>query len=240
MIGAAIAVLLVTIGIVYWRTARETTPPRPVAVGTETAAPASSQARAFPNIPLTLVGTTWRRNQAAALIAVENRPTDAYTVGQELASGIIVRSIFPDHVILAYGDLSKTLYVARSVAQKPNRPTTTRAPAPSGDVEGFRERNPNIDPKELTANRTQAAEDFLRDVTIAPNARGGFVVQRVEPESVYEKLGVRPGDVIYSIDTPGNRDIDESSMEVAMKQQELQLEVYRNGNFELLHTRIDQ
>lgn len=237
MISAGGAVVLAVVGAVFLFSSREVSPPaRTQAAATATA----PTARSFPDVKLTLAGTTWRRNQPAALIAIENRPSDAYAVGQELTSGIVLRSIFPDHVILGYGDLSKTLYVANTVAERSSRSAATRAAGPIGPVVGSRERNPNIDPMDLTANRMQAAEDFLRDVTIVANPRGGFVVQRVEPDSVYEKLGLRPGDVIYSIDTAGNRDIDESSMEIAMQQREMQIEVYRNGNFELLHTRIDQ
>ncbi|MFL6652821.1 MAG: hypothetical protein ACJ8J7_16225, partial [Sulfurifustaceae bacterium] len=77
-------------------------------------------------------------------------------------------------------------------------------------------------------------------VVLAPDPRGGFVVKEVTPGSVYEQMGLRVGDILYSIDTPANRDIDESSMEFMIRQVELQLEVYRNGNFVLLRRALNE
>jgi S1-C subfamily serine protease len=64
----------------------------------------------------------------------------------------------------------------------------------------------------------------LHFVKLAPNGGGGFVVQQVDPESVYQQLGVQAGDVIYSIDPP-----PDSSLDVSFLRAEVKLEVFRDG-----------
>lgn len=200
--------------------------------------PDVAERRAFPNVRLALAGIMREGSQARALIGVGDAPARAYTVGQELAAGITLRAILTDRVLVAYGDQSKTLRLAAGPADN-TRVAAAAPPQPAGPVEGYKEINPDVDPTVLTTNRILAAKDFLGKVRLAPNPRGGFVVEQVERNSLYDKLGVRPGDVIYSIDTPATANIDESSMESVMMQTELQLEVYRNGRRVLLRQRLN-
>jgi type II secretory pathway component PulC len=245
IVAASLAAAAIT-GILYWQTWRDDAALHPAespgaaAARARPDAPRPDETRSFPNVKLSLVGTTWKDSQAAALIAVENQPALAYTVGQELIAGVRLRSIFPDRAVVAYGDLSRTLYLGNTGARKRSRGGPTSASQNGDAVATYEQKNPGIDPAVLTMSHINAAQQFLSEVKVKPDPRGGFVVQQVDAESVYEKLGLRPGDVVYSIDTAGNRDLDELSMETAMRQVELQMEVYRNGTMELLHTRLDQ
>lgn len=197
--------------------------------------PARSAPRpTFPDVRLLLSGIARRGNNAVALIGVENREPQYYAAGEPVTGGIVVRTVFPDRVVLGYGNLSKTLYLKSRRTETAGQTISNRPSDPEDDDDGYKEKNPNIDPAALTLKRIAAAKEFLRDVVLAPDPRGGFVVKEVTPGSVYQTMGLREGDVLYSIDTPANRDIDESSMESMIRQVELQLEVYRNGNFVLL------
>ena len=84
--------------------------------------------------------------------------------------------------------------------------------------------NPQVDPEALSYDYPGIASDFLHFVKLAPNGGGGFVVLRVDPDSVYQQLGVQAGDVIYSIDPPAN-----STPDVSFLRAEVKLEVFRNG-----------
>lgn len=105
----------------------------------------------------------------------------------------------------------------------------------------YASRNAGIDVHRLTMQRTQTARSFLSEVLLTTNPqspRSGFVVAEVLPESRYERMGLKPGDVIYTLDTPGTPEIDENSMVALMQQTELSLEVYRNGTLTRLHTNL--
>ncbi|HET7793570.1 MAG TPA: hypothetical protein VFL64_09300 [Rhizobacter sp.] len=91
-------------------------------------------------------------------------------------------------------------------------------------------RNAGIDIRLLTVSRPEAARAFLNEVHLKPSPQGGYVVAEVLPDSRYERLGLRPGDMIYSLDTPRMSAIDETSMVALIQQTELELDVYRNGS----------
>lgn len=71
------------------------------------------------------------------------------------------------------------------------------------------------------------SEYFQRNVVLIPNSsgQGGFVVQKVEPNSMYELFGLRPGDVVYSLDGMPSYNAWENSQV---------FEVYRDGQRVLL------
>ncbi len=230
MVAVPLAVLVGSIGVVYWNRSQSLPAPR--------AADSPAQ-RVFPKVRLSLLATTWKDSRAVALISVERRPAGAYAVGEELFGGITIRSILADRVILGYGDLSRTLYLKTALGRSSSKSAAQSSDQTMG-LEGYQQKNPDVDPQSLTLNRTVSAEEFLRDVRLARDPRGGYRVEEIEPGSVYERLGLRAGDVIYSIDTPANKNVDETSMEAAMNQRELQLEVYRDGSFELLRVRLDE
>lgn len=97
------------------------------------------------------------------------------------------------------------------------------------DDEDYGARNANVDIQRLTQKRPLAARAFLSEVLLASSTSAGYVVTEVLPESRYERMGLRPGDVIYTLDTPRMAAVDEGSMVALMQQTEIELEVYRQG-----------
>lgn len=86
-----------------------------------------------------------------------------------------------------------------------------------------------IRPELLSPNRPRAAAAFLEEVQLAPHPRGGFVVLTVLADSRPARMGLRPGDRLYALDTPRMAAIDEQSMVALMLQTELELDIYRDG-----------
>jgi hypothetical protein len=109
-------------------------------------------------------------------------------------------------------------------------------PPPADD---YAARNAGIDPRRLSATRPMAARSFLSEVLLAPGAGAALVVSEVLPESRFARMGLAPGDVIYTLDTPKMALVDESSMVALMQQTELELEVYRKGTLLRLHTSLN-
>ncbi|MEY4562497.1 MAG: hypothetical protein RLZZ618_1774 [Pseudomonadota bacterium] len=119
------------------------------------------------------------------------------------------------------------------------RPPASPADAPTTDTsDDFATRNAGIEVNRLTLSRPVSARSFLNEVVLTPSPKGGFVVTEVLPDSSYERMGVRPGDVIYSLDSPTMKPVDESSMVALIGQSELELEVYRNGLATRLHLNL--
>ena len=109
---------------------------------------------------------------------------------------------------------------------QPASPSAKRPPNP--------ERNAGIDPQTLTSHRLQTAKMFLQEVAVRSDPRGGYLVTEVDPGSLYAEMGLKPGDRVFSIDTPATSDLDDKSPEEAMKQDHVELEVYRDSGFVLL------
>ena len=122
-----------------------------------------------------------------------------------------------------------TAAVATPVTTVAVRTSAAQAPVLVEDAD-IRELNRDVQISQLTHSRASLAEAFLREVQVAPGPRGGFVVQAVMPDSRHHKLGLQPGDVIYSLDTPKSSAVDDSSMIALMQQTEIEIEVYRNGS----------
>lgn len=128
-----------------------------------------------------------------------------------------------------------TVAAARPAPFTPFQPGASRQGSESAPAADFATRNAGIDIRQLTATQPQTARTFLTEVALAPGPKGGFVVADVMPDSRYEHLGVRPGDVIYSLDSASAPSVDEGSMIALMTRAEIHLDVYRNGT--LVHLR---
>lgn len=127
----------------------------------------------------------------------------------------------------------------------PARPADAPAPrpvpaAPARPPEApWHERNPDIEPRMLTIHRLRTAEALLREVALRPNGRGGYVVMQVPADSPWARLGLREGDVLYSIDTEANALDDEDSLLAAMQRTRLEMQIYRQQQPLLLSLRLD-
>lgn len=102
------------------------------------------------------------------------------------------------------------------------------------------ELNAGIDPATLTSARPMAAAAFLREVWISPDPRGGYVVRQVLADGVYDRMGLRAGDRLYSLDTPAMASVDESSMVAVMQQAEIEMDVWRDGMPTRLHVALNE
>lgn len=94
--------------------------------------------------------------------------------------------------------------------------------------------SPGIAPQELTYRRLATAQNFLREVAVVRDPRGGFVVQNVDAGSLYAAMGLRAGDRVFSVDTSATSELDDDTLEGAMNQQHVELLVYRSEGFVLL------
>jgi general secretion pathway protein C len=92
-----------------------------------------------------------------------------------------------------------------------------------------------VDRKQL--QQQMGRPEFLSQALIVPNPDGGFLVRQIQPGSLYEKLGLRPGDVIRNVNGQAL-----TSMDDVMKlyqqfgsAQRVLVEVQRQGRNETLY-----
>jgi hypothetical protein len=84
-----------------------------------------------------------------------------------------------------------------------------------------------------------APESVLRDIELLRAERGGFVVQLVNGASIYDRLGLQPGDVVHDIDKLIDLQYPGEALE-HFKDREVRFEIFRDGYPIFVSFRIDQ
>jgi len=70
-------------------------------------------------------------------------------------------------------------------------------PSRRSDRSVGRHRSQLVDRRQL--QQQLGRPEFLNQALIVPNPDGGFLVRQIQAGSLYEKLGLRPGDVIRNV-----------------------------------------
>jgi general secretion pathway protein C len=84
--------------------------------------------------------------------------------------------------------------------------------------------------------------EFLRQATVVPASDGGFLVRQIQPGSLYEKLGLRMGDVIKTINGQPVNTIEDAIQQYQQMENvtAVQMEINRGGKTEQLHYQFAQ
>jgi hypothetical protein len=82
-------------------------------------------------------------------------------------------------------------------------------------------------------------ESTLRDIELLRAERGEFVVQSVNGASIYDRLGLQPGDVVHDIDKLIDLQYPGEALE-HFKDREVRFEIFRDGYPIFVSFRIDQ
>ena len=180
----------------------------------------SSGVAPFPDLDLQLHDVS----SDGALITVATRP-GRYAVGQSVFPGVVLEHVDRDTATLRFGTQRRTVW---RTAPQASGGAVAAAPAAPGAPPGGA-RGPRLRPRPVAHSRPRLAATFLAEVQVHAHPRGGFVVDAVLPGSRYERMGLLPGDVVFTVDTPASRTVDEQSMVTLMQQTELELDIYRHG-----------
>ncbi len=95
---------------------------------------------------------------------------------------------------------------------------------------------PLVSPRQLAVARVHLAESFLNEVRVVPASRGGFIVKAITHGSLWQRMGLQAGDVVFTLDNPAMAAINENSMIALTQQTTLEMDVYRAGV--LLHLQL--
>jgi len=190
------------------------------------------------SLNLILTGVVVAGQESIALISVSGQPQLPYSIGEDVTQGAILDTVYPDRVILQRGGILESLILKDAVDSLIEH-AGTRAGAPSkASISDIRSMGANSYsfPHQLIKEQLKNPK-FLSDARIVPRKNGGgFLVQRLKKNSLYEKLGLKRGDVIESIDgqTINTAQDAMSHYQKLNGQGQVQIGIIRNGQAQML------
>lgn len=182
------------------------------------------------NLNITLTGVAVRTTGGCALVIVQGQPESAFCAGEELTPGVRLDAVERDRIVIVRNGAREAVPLKDSDKASLIGPLVTSPivqPGPSGGQ--------LVDRRQL--QQQLGRPEFLSQALIVPNPDGGFLVRQIQPGSLYEKLGLRPGDVIRNVNGQAL-----TSMEDVMRlyqqfgsAQRVLVEVQRQGRNETLY-----
>ncbi len=204
----------------------------------------SPDALPLTSLNLVLTGVMVRGKDSFALIKIDGGEEQAVVIGQEVTAGAKLHAVYPDRAILARNGVYESLILKESAEALAPGSIVSSAPR-ANDFSNTVRGSGN----QFTVNRQSMVQqmqrpEFLSQALIVPNAGGGFLVREVQPGSIYEKLGVRVGDVIRGVNGQPVNNMDDV---MKMYQQlgglqasgNVAIEVTRAGRSENLNYHLD-
>ena len=144
-------------------------------------------------VNLVLTGIAMLGQRSFALISGQGKPEAAYGIGDEIMPGVVLDGVRPDGAVIVRGGIRESLpFKDLTAGSAPAAAAPVGASAlTSGPGGSVLDRD--------AVKRLMQRPDFLSQALIVPNAGGGFRVGQVQAGSLYERLGLRVGDVIRSV-----------------------------------------
>ena len=146
---------------------------------------------------LVLSGVIAASSGGFALISANGQPQESFAVGQAISGGAVLQAVYRDRVVIERNGVMESLLLEGSDKPAEGIEINT-GPEMNRPIANVVEEN---GPNHYTLNREQLTEqmrtpEFLKQAMMVPYHKGGFLVRQIEAGSLYEKLGLRPGDVI--------------------------------------------
>ncbi len=196
------------------------------------ASPETAESLAPTNLNLTLTGVIARPVGGCALVIVQGQPESAFCAGEDLTPGVRLDTVERDRIVILRNGARETVPL-KDLDKQAN--LIAPPPPPGPIVQPGSTGAAVVDRRQL--QQQMGKPEFLSQALIVPNPEGGFLVRQIQPGSLYEKLGLRPGDVIKNVNGTAL-----TSMEDVMRlyqqfgtAQRVLVEVQRQGRSETLY-----
>jgi general secretion pathway protein C len=197
------------------------------------------------SLNLVLTGIIASPHGGHVLISVNGQPQEAFSIGQIITGGAVLRAVYPDRAVIERNGTRESLILEgadKSSAGQwaPNAAISRPAAAPANAIR-------EVDANHYVVNRAQItsqmrAPDFLRQASVIPSPGGGFKIQQIQPGSLYEKMGLHPGDIVKVVNGQPINSADDA-MRIYQQMQgnaAIQIEISRNGKPDTLHYQFAQ
>jgi general secretion pathway protein C len=178
-----------------------------------------------------------------AFISVNGGNETAFGIGEEILAGAALHAVYPDRAVLRRAGARESLILKDILALPEGSIVTSPQYRKDAPLSGIRGSGGNYTVERNTLTQQMQKPEFLSQALMVPNAGGGFLVREIQPGSVYEKLGVRPGDVIRSVNGQPINNMDEVMklyQQLGANQiSNVALEITRGGRAESLQYNIE-
>ena len=197
------------------------------------------------SLNLVLTGVIASASGGYALISVNGQAQEPFSVGQAVTGNAVLQAVYPDRVVIQRNGALESLMLEgaeKSPTEQWVPPAAaSRPPAAAANI--VRETGVNrymVEREQLAAQ--MRTPDFLRQATMIPSKSGGFLMQQIQAGSLYEKLGLRAGDVIKVVNgLPVNSAEDAVRLYQQMSSIDaVQMEITRDGKSEHLYYQFAQ
>src|SRR5213595_1423933 len=158
--------------------------PRSAAAETTSVAPS--------NLNMTLTGVAARETGGCALVIVQGQPEAAFCSGEEVSPGVRLDTVERDRIVIVRNGAREAVFMKDAEGGAAG----VAVPLPP-IVQPIGTDRQLVDRRQL--QQQLGRPEFLNQALIVPNPDGGFLVRQVQAGSLYEKLGLRPGDVIKNV-----------------------------------------
>ena len=203
-------------------------------------APLGAASQSLENIPisslnLVLSGVVSAGGASIALISVNGQPQEPFAIGQEITGGAVLQAVYPDRALLMRGGVTESLMLEGMSKGLPDVmvPDEEAGAPPVRSYPGIVERGQNQYqvPRNLITEQMRKPQEIFTQALMVPNAGGGFLVREIQPGSLYEKLGLRIGDVIRSVNGRPVNTVDDAmqAYQRVSNQRDVRVEVVRGG-----------
>ena len=197
------------------------------------------------SLNLVLTGVIASASGGYALISLNGQPQEPFAVGQTVTGGAELQAVYPDRVVIRRNGVLESLLLEgadKTPAEQWTIPASTSRPAaaPGNIVQETGANRYLVERDQLAAQfRTP---DMLKQATMVPSGNGGFLVKQIQPGGLYEKLGLRAGDVIKTINGQPLNSMEDA---IRLYQQmptigNVQMEIMRGGKPEQLYYQFAQ
>lgn len=184
------------------------------------------------SLNLVLSGVMLGSKGGCALLSADGAPEAAYCMGEAILPGVRLDALYRDRIVISRNGVRELVMLkdADTVAL-----ASGAVPAQS-IVQTISPRRHVVQRRELQQQLNRP--EFLSQALIVPNpGGGGFLVREVQSGSLYEQLGLRPGDVIRAVNGQALQSVDQV---MQMYQQfstmgRVVVEVQRQGRTESLY-----
>jgi general secretion pathway protein C len=183
-------------------------------------------------------------NNNYAFISINGANETAFAIGDEILSGASLHAVYPDRAVLRRGGTLESLILKDSLALPEGSVVTSPQYRNTAPLAGIRGSGNDFTVERSSLTQQMQKPDFLSQALIVPNAGGGFLVREIQPGSVYEKLGMRTGDVIRSVNGQPINNMDEvmklyQQLGGINKVGNVAIEIMRGGRTETLQYNIE-
>lgn len=181
----------------------------PEGAGAPSDVPSAPVAKSAKELGLTLVGTVAGPPSVAYAVIVQSGRQELYHVGDEVSSGVVLEEVRHGEVVLWRGAERLLLSMEDENgggAVSPSRPPTRTSAPKKTETVGIRQVSPNsylLERETVTAS-LQNLSTMMRDIRVVPSfdaARqpNGYRVASIRYGSLLDKLGLKRGDIIQSV-----------------------------------------